>query len=461
VNDKKRAPDSTTPHVGSSTQPRRTPASDVYLTRRHVLGAAALGGSALLLGACSAGSNGGNSGQAGGTINFWDMEWGAGSYVSEGQKLTRQFSASNRDLQVSYQAIPWAGWYQKFVTAIASNSAPNCSSGSGYQAFQFTNQGAIEPTDSLVADLTKSGAAADFLPGTIDLMRYQGHYAAIPWAIDIRVLYYRKSLLEKAGVQPPTTWPELLDACKALKKQGIFGFNMEGNAQANGWQYVLSLMINNGGGWFDSEGHPDCVTDANLETLEFFQQLAKDKYIDPASIEYTSTDGENAFGSGQTAITIGNPGFNTYFSSAVVDDMGIMSPLTSPQGTKGTLYWVNNLMIYKSPGNYTSDNVWLEWYLDNMKAYWANNLVAALPVRKSFETIPAVKNSPFMTVALNEWVPVAKSTAAVGSHLFPQLDAVEASTAATNFVQQVIQGSSGPKQILQALQSGLEQLVPA
>jgi ABC-type glycerol-3-phosphate transport system substrate-binding protein len=30
----------------------------------------------------------------------------------------------------------------------------------------------------------------------------------IPWYAETRVLMYHKDLLEKAGVQPPTTWDE-------------------------------------------------------------------------------------------------------------------------------------------------------------------------------------------------------------------------------------------------------------
>ena len=40
---------------------------------------------------------------------------------------------------------------------------------------------------------------------------------------DMGVLYYRKSILDKAGVQPPTTIDELIAASKALNYQGPEG----------------------------------------------------------------------------------------------------------------------------------------------------------------------------------------------------------------------------------------------
>ncbi len=72
----------------------------------------------------------------------------------------------------------------------------------------------------------KDGIVADFEPGTLDVLKYQGHYVAIPWQIDIRVLYYRKSII---GSDAPKTWDDVLTLGKALKK-GIYVLNSAGNA---------------------------------------------------------------------------------------------------------------------------------------------------------------------------------------------------------------------------------------
>ena len=44
----------------------------------------------------------------------------------------------------------------------------------------------------------------------------------VPYSADVtNVLWYNTELLEEAGVQPPTTWEELLAACDALNAKGI------------------------------------------------------------------------------------------------------------------------------------------------------------------------------------------------------------------------------------------------
>src|SRR5690606_17394980 len=118
----------------------------------------------------------------------------------------------------------------------------------GFQAVQFYDQDAILPVDDLVAQMDTS----DFTPGALEAMQYDGHYVALPWAIDIRVLFYRKDLLEAAGVEVPTNWQELRDAAKALTGDGKYGLVSSGDP--GGMHWILASAINNGGGLFDDEG---------------------------------------------------------------------------------------------------------------------------------------------------------------------------------------------------------------
>jgi multiple sugar transport system substrate-binding protein len=422
------------------------------LTRRGLISTAAAAAGGALLGDWGTQSRARAQSSA---VVHWDMAWGPAAYVNQGVALADQFSA-NHPFKATYESIPWENEYEKFASAIAAGAAPNASSGPAYQPWQFWEQGALHPTDTLIAALEKSGVAADFAPGTLDLMKYQGASIGVPFNIDIRVLYYRKSLLEKAGVQPPTTWDELLTVCAALKKQGVYGFNMEGRPTHGGWQAIVSLMINNGGGYLN-QGRPDAVRDVNIETLDFFNKMVKDEFVDPASIQYSYTDANQAFGSGRVAIAVRNPGFNALFTPDVVADMGILSPLTSPHGTKGTVYWVNPLMIYEQPGNFENTNTWLEWFLDNMKVFWEKSLIPALPPRTSWGSIPAITSNPFQTVAVKEWLPVGQSDS--GGVIIPQMNAITQGTGLDQMTQQVIQGTTPSKQILETLQSWLEETV--
>jgi hypothetical protein len=100
----------------------------------------------------------------------------------------------------------------------------------------------------VIAELRRDGTADDFLPGTIDTLKYDGHYVALPWGIDIRVWYYRKNFLAAAGVAPPANWAELRAAAKATTTADHAG--IVGSGDTGGSHYIYALINNSGGGLF-------------------------------------------------------------------------------------------------------------------------------------------------------------------------------------------------------------------
>ena len=170
--------------------------------------------------------------------------------------------------KASYQIIQWNNFYQTFSSAIASKTGPAVSTGGGFQAIQFEQQGQIAYADKAIEKLKSNGQFNDFLPGVLDPFKSDKGYVAVPWQLDMRVFWYRKSLFEKANVALPTDWPSLLEAGKALKKVGAFGFTTgagAGNNYAN--HSMIMMMVNNGGGVFNKDGELDLLNDRNVPSL--------------------------------------------------------------------------------------------------------------------------------------------------------------------------------------------------
>ncbi len=64
-------------------------------------------------------------------LQFWDMIWGGPEYIDAGKALVAQFNQEHHDITASYRSIPWTNWYQTFLTAIGSGTAPDLSTGAG------------------------------------------------------------------------------------------------------------------------------------------------------------------------------------------------------------------------------------------------------------------------------------------------------------------------------------------
>ena len=104
---------------------------------------------------------------------------------------------------MTYQVIQWANFTQTFASAVASRTNPAVSSGGGTQVFQFEDQGGISYVDEMYETWKTNGLYDDFLPGLIDTLKVEKGYAAVPYNLDMRVIWVNKTLLDEAGAEVP------------------------------------------------------------------------------------------------------------------------------------------------------------------------------------------------------------------------------------------------------------------
>ena len=391
-------------------------------------------------------------------VQFWDMIWGGPEYIDAGKALVAQFNQEHPEINVTYRSIPWANWYQTFVTAIGSGTAPDISTGAGYQAVQLYDQNAILPIDDVISDWKAKGKLDDFFPNTIDVLKYDNHYVALPWAIDIRVWYYRKDLLEKANLKPPTNWEEFKTDAKALTDSKADQYGMVTAGDTLGMHLLLTLLLNNGGGLFTKDRKLDLTSNLNMEALKFLGDLVQGHFVYPASAGYSGEDAFSAFSQGKAAFFLNNPGITARLSK-VADKIGLIPPLTGPHGDKGTIFWVNNIMLYKQGKHPAETKLFLEWWSEHQKDLWTKGHNTQLPVRKSFAADPYFQDNPETKFILDNYLPIAKTTATHATEIFPKLNDVEGEGALQTLSQSILQGKdvgSSAKAAADRLNSVLE-----
>ena len=131
---------------------------------------------------------------------FWDMIWGsAGVYDKAGEALVAEFNASQDEIEVEYQAVPWDNYYQVFLTAITSGAGPDVATAGSQTPMQFASMGEIQPLDALLEkwEAENDPILDDFLPGFLETNLLDGHTIALPWNADTRVFTYRTDLFEE------------------------------------------------------------------------------------------------------------------------------------------------------------------------------------------------------------------------------------------------------------------------
>ena len=97
---------------------------------------------------------------------------------------------------------------------------------------------------------------ADFLPGSVEAITYEGKPYGVPWFTDTGLLYYRKDLLQKSGFDdPPETWEELKEMAERVKADSgtKFGFVFQGADYEGGVCNGLEFIWTHGGEVLDPE----------------------------------------------------------------------------------------------------------------------------------------------------------------------------------------------------------------
>ncbi|MFC6082179.1 ABC transporter substrate-binding protein [Sphaerisporangium aureirubrum] len=82
---------------------------------------------------------------------------------------------------------------------------------------EFADAGWIVPLDRSMFPLDK------FLPPVIDTATYRDKLYAVPYTSNAGLLYYRKDILDREHLKPPTTWAELRDQATRLGRKYKLG----------------------------------------------------------------------------------------------------------------------------------------------------------------------------------------------------------------------------------------------
>jgi len=194
------------------------------MNRRDFLKVSTLAAGAAALAACTpaaktAESGGGAAAPAGEQITLvqYYHEYGEKGCAEASKRYADEYTTVKSNIKVDRQWIP-GDYGQKLNAALLTDQAPDV---------WESSPDAARYKAGIVADLTDSysGVMDDFNPKVISASSWKGKIMGIRMIIDTGVIYCRKSILDAAGVKPPQTLGELVDAAKKLttdKQKGIF-----------------------------------------------------------------------------------------------------------------------------------------------------------------------------------------------------------------------------------------------
>ena len=382
-------------------------------SRRGFLGLTAAAAAVPLLAACGGGSS---SSSAGGAIKFWDMPWATPAYNDAAKKITEGFSGANNS-KASYQQIQWANFTRPSPRRSRRTTGPRGQLRRWHQAFQFESQGKIAYADNVLDAWKKNGIYDDFLPGLVDTLKTENGYAAVPYNLDMRVFWYRKYLLDKAGAAVPTDWTTCSRRQGKLKKIGVYGYGTGSGAgqlhrrplddHAHDQQRRRSLRPRTRSRTASTPG----TSRRSMGARPGQERLRRpaQRHLHLAQLLRPEEGQQVRHAWDRRAGAPANVG-------APSGDLLVASPLTGPHGKKGALYFPNNIMMYKNTPSQEGLRGVPDVLLPEHEDALDEEDGIGLPPLKSIAELPEFANDPNDVKIINEWQPIAKTWAAPGSH---------------------------------------------
>lgn len=208
--------------------------------------------------------------------------------------------ATGIDVEIDY--IPFPNMKEALTAEMIGGSG-------GYDVVSVMDQwvgsldNLLEPIDEQVEQ--QGIDLADFPPAHIRHGYLNDELVGLPVRGHVQLLFYRKDLLEKAGVQPPGTWDEVISASNAIQDASDAAGIALPYGKLNGQNLMvwINLLWGHGGDLFDAEGKPQFNSEAGVTaTQQYIDFLVNDKITPAGSAVFVEQDAVNSFKQGNSAM---------------------------------------------------------------------------------------------------------------------------------------------------------------
>ena len=297
--------------------------------------------------------------QKGTTLTLWTMP-NSPQPKEDLQKMVEPFTAKT-GVKVDVQEVGWDVQFDRIRNASVSGEGPDITQAGTTQVPFFAALGGFEDLTDKVGDIGGKDAYAPGIWNTTQVEGQQGTWA-VPWFTEARTIYYRKDVLEKAGVDPATAFKDL-DSFKATlqaikdKVPGIQPFGAPGKKAYDLVHNVMPFVWDNGGAELSDDASKSTInTPQAQQGVEFMGDLIKDGLFDKSQLERDGTQVENQFKGGRLAVWIGGPWVlgsinrpeDDTWDATARKNVGVAPMPTGPEGKANTFVGGSDLMIFKS-----------------------------------------------------------------------------------------------------------------
>lgn len=258
------------------------------------------------------------------------------------------------------------------------------------------------PTTGMLASAVESATYSE------KLYAYPQHSAGA-------LLYYRKDLLDEAGLQAPKTWADMQDACaKVLPTQNGMSCYAGQHQKYEGLTSNITEAVNSAGGkFFTADGKPAVNTPEAIAGLQWMVDGFETGMIPPEALTWQEEGGRKAFQAGKLLFhrnwpEVWNLAGKTDGSSKIVGKFAV-APLPGKAGPGISTLGGHNLGISTFAANKGTAAEFIKWLDSPEIQKTLLEKLSTAPILESLYADPALKEQfPYLST-LGESIKLGKA----------------------------------------------------
>lgn len=379
--------------------------------------------------------------------------------------LIDRFQKENPTITVKQVPVEEDAFNTKMITLARSGALPEVIEVSHDYARVMDKESLID--HKAVKALIEKQGEASFYDGVLRIVRTEdgNAYTGVPISAWLQGIWYRKSVLAKAGISEPKNWDQLLDAARKLTKIGDkkYGIALPTAESVMTEQTFSQFALSNHANVFNADGKVTVNSPEMLASLNYYRDLSR--YTMPGSNNVMEI--KDAFMNETAPMAV----YSTYILPAIAQegslaDIGFVVPTEKTSAVYGV---ITSLTI--TTGQKEEETEAAEKFVSFMEqaqntAEWVlMSPGAMLPVTKAvaahtvYKDNPAIKAFGDLTTQLIAQYPHMQVFGSVGEKNFTGMGDVTGSAILSEMVNQVTVGKQETAPALERSQQRVAELL--
>ncbi|WP_432156262.1 ABC transporter substrate-binding protein [Streptomyces sp. bgisy153] len=338
-------------------------------SRRSLFRAAAGMAAAGTLAACGGNNGRGGSGSGTGLTQYFHAYGEAGT-----EQAIKKYAKAYQGADVTTQWITGSNFESKLFASLLTDQAPDLFE--FHPQIQLIKSGQVADLTDLVTPVKDDFNQADIASHTVD-----GKIYGVRMIDDPQFFFYRRSMLEKAGIQPPQTLEELMEAADKLTTSKVKGLFLGNDLHA----VIQPLIYAAGADTLNDKNEIAYHTDGVVQGLKTLRKIfTSGNLLLDAPADFWDP---SALNQGLCAIQWCGMWAMPQFQQALGDDLGIMPfPKVSDAGKPAVYNGGWSMFVNAKSKNVDAAKEYVKWLWIDQKQYqedWALSYGFHIPPRTS------------------------------------------------------------------------------